>query len=61
MSTVNCQFSYRREGFDLHDLALVLGDAGGENFHGRYEYVPIQSMEKATEVIVNICKLIAER
>ena len=35
--------------------------AGGENFHGRYEYVPIQSMEKATEVIVNICKLIAER
>ena len=34
--------------------------AGGENFHGRYEYVPIQSMEKATEVIVNICKLIAE-
>ncbi len=35
--------------------------AGGENFHGRYEYVPIQSMEKATEVIVNICKLVAER
>ena len=35
--------------------------AGGENFHGRYEYVPIQSMEKATKVIVNICKLIAER
>ena len=34
--------------------------AGGENFHGRYEYVPIQSMEKATEVIVNICKNIAE-
>ncbi len=34
--------------------------AGGENFHGRYEYVPIQSMEKATEVIVNICRLVAE-
>lgn len=33
--------------------------AGGENFHGRFEYVPIQSMEKATEVIVNICKNIA--
>ena len=31
--------------------------AGGENFHGRYEYVPIQSMEKAVEVIVNICRL----
>ncbi len=27
---------------------------GGHNFHGRYEYIPIQSMEKAAEVIVNI-------
>ncbi|MDE7382150.1 MAG: peptidase T [Muribaculaceae bacterium] len=35
--------------------------AGGENFHGRYEYVPIPSMEKATEVIVNICRLLAEK
>lgn len=34
--------------------------AGGENFHGRFEYVPVQSMEKATEVIVNICRLVAE-
>ena len=34
--------------------------AGGENFLGRFEYVPIQSMEKATEVIVNICRLVAE-
>lgn len=34
--------------------------AGGENFHGRYEYVPIASMEKATRVIVNICRLVAE-
>lgn len=31
--------------------------AGGHNFHGRYEYVPIRSMEKAMEVIVNIVKL----
>ena len=30
--------------------------AGGENFHGKYEYVPIESMEKAVEVIVNIVK-----
>jgi len=30
--------------------------AGGHNFHGRYEYVPIRSMEKAVEVIVNIVK-----
>ena len=35
--------------------------AGGENFHGRYEYVSIQSMEKATDVIVNICRLVAEK
>lgn len=35
--------------------------AGGLNFHGRYEYVPIQSMEKAVSVIVNICRLVAER
>ena len=33
--------------------------AGGENFHGRFEYVPIQSMEKAVAVIVNICKIVA--
>ena len=34
--------------------------AGGENFHGRYEFVAIPSMEKAAEVIVNICRLVAE-
>lgn len=34
--------------------------AGGENFHGRYEYVAIPSMEKARDVVVNICKIIAE-
>ena len=31
--------------------------AGGHNFHGRYEFVPVESMLKATEVIVNIAKL----
>lgn len=30
--------------------------AGGHNFHGKYEYVPLESMVKAVEVIVNICK-----
>lgn len=35
--------------------------AGGENFHGRFEYVPVQSMEKATETIVNICRIVAEK
>lgn len=34
--------------------------AGGHNFHGPYEYVPVESMEKATEVIVRIAELTAE-
>ena len=33
--------------------------AGGLNFHGRYEFVPIQNMEKAMKVIVKIAELIA--
>lgn len=33
--------------------------AGGLNFHGRYEFVPIQSMEKAMKVIVKIIELVA--
>ena len=33
--------------------------AGGLNFHGRYEFVPIQSMEKAMKVIVKIAELTA--
>ncbi len=35
--------------------------AGGHNFHGRYEYVPVESMIKATEVIVKIAELTALR
>ncbi|MBD5352464.1 MAG: peptidase T [Muribaculaceae bacterium] len=35
--------------------------AGGLNFHGRYEFVPVPSMVKAAEVIVEIIKLVAER
>ena len=34
--------------------------AGGLNFHGRYEFVPIQSMEKASALVVEIARLIAE-
>lgn len=34
--------------------------AGGLNFHGRFEFVPIPSMEKATDVIVQIARLVAE-
>ena len=33
--------------------------AGGLNFHGRYEFVPVQSMEKAMKVIVKIAELVA--
>ncbi len=33
--------------------------AGGHNFHGRYEYVPLESMLKATEVIVKIAEKVA--
>ena len=34
--------------------------AGGLNFHGRLEFVPLQSMEAASKVILNIVKLYAE-
>lgn len=35
--------------------------AGGLNFHGRHEFVPVQSMEKAVRTIINICRITAER
>ncbi|MFV8369193.1 peptidase T [Flavobacterium sp. LB2R40] len=35
--------------------------AGGHNFHGKYEYVPAESMQKAVEVIVKIAELTALR
>lgn len=35
--------------------------AGGLNFHGRYEFCPIQSMEKAMQVVIKIAELVAER
>lgn len=35
--------------------------AGGHNFHGKYEYIPVPSMEKAVEVIVKICELTASK
>lgn len=34
--------------------------AGGLNFHGRYEYVPIPSLEKAVKVIVKIAELVTK-
>jgi tripeptide aminopeptidase len=35
--------------------------AGGHNFHGRFEYVPVESMIKATEVIVGIAQKVSKK
>ena len=34
---------------------------GGHNFHGKFEYIPVQSMEKVTELLVEIVKKFEER
>ena len=35
--------------------------AGGHNFHGKYEYIPVESMQKAVEVIVGITQEIPKK
>lgn len=35
--------------------------AGGLNFHGRHEFLPVQSMEKAMHTVVNICRIVSEK
>jgi tripeptide aminopeptidase len=35
--------------------------AGGHNFHGKYEYVPVESIQKAIDVIVEIVQLAAKK
>ncbi len=35
--------------------------AGGHNFHGKFEYIPVESMQKAVETIVKICELVGKR
>ncbi|TVQ13691.1 MAG: peptidase T [Bacteroidetes bacterium] len=35
--------------------------AGGHNFHGKYEFIPLESMEKATRVILKIIELYAKQ
>ena len=35
--------------------------AGGHNFHGRFEYVPVESMIKATAVIIGIARKVADK
>jgi len=52
--TDGCQLSYM--GLPCPNIF-----AGGHNFHGKYEYVPVESMQKATEVIVKIAELTALR
>ncbi len=34
---------------------------GGHNFHGKFEYIPVQSMKKSVDTIINIIKTIPER
>ncbi|HLR67387.1 peptidase T [Virgibacillus alimentarius] len=34
---------------------------GGENFHGKFEYISVDNMEKATNVIIEICQLFAKK
>jgi tripeptide aminopeptidase len=34
--------------------------AGGHNFHGRFEFVPVQSMQKAVEVILQIAQMVPQ-
>ncbi|OIQ18066.1 MAG: peptidase T [Flavobacterium sp. MedPE-SWcel] len=52
--TDGCQLSYM--GLPCPNIF-----AGGHNFHGKYEYVPVESMLKATEVIVKIAELTAKK
>jgi tripeptide aminopeptidase len=51
--TDGCQLSYK--GLPCPNIF-----AGGHNFHGKYEYVPVESMQKAVEVIVRIAELTAK-
>ncbi|RZJ31423.1 MAG: peptidase T [Flavobacterium sp.] len=51
--TDGCQLSYK--GLPCPNIF-----AGGHNFHGKYEYVPAESMVKAVEVIVRIAELTAK-
>lgn len=50
--TDGCQLSYK--GLPCPNIF-----AGGHNFHGKYEYVPVESIQKAIEVIVKIAELTA--
>ena len=51
------------DGSQLSFLGLPCPNifAGGHHFHGRYEYVPVESMIQATEVIIKIAQLSAQK
>jgi tripeptide aminopeptidase len=51
--TDGCQLSYK--GLPCPNIF-----AGGHNFHGKYEYVPVESIQKAIDVIVKIAELTAK-
>jgi tripeptide aminopeptidase len=51
--TDGCQLSYK--GLPCPNIF-----AGGHNFHGKYEYVPVESMQKAIDVIVKIAELTSQ-
>ena len=47
---------------------VIHGSTGGHNFHGRFEYLPLSSLQKAAEVVLAImikageqCKAVNER
>ena len=44
----------------FHSWACHSNLAGGENFHGRYEFVAVESMQAAAEVIQKIIELVVQ-
>jgi len=73
----NAREAIRRAGLETHEQAIRGGTdgsklsfmglptpnvfAGEQNFHSRYEWVSVQDMEKAVEVIVHLCQVWEER
>ena len=53
----NCGFRLMRDMMKSAGLPCPNIFAGGHNFHGRYEYVPLESILSATKVICEIAKL----
>jgi tripeptide aminopeptidase len=47
------------DGANLSSMGLPCPNifTGGHNFHGKYEFIPIESMEKACEVLINILEV----